>query len=423
MQTRNIAFCLPFVIGLSIAKADPTINVTWSEVLPPVPGQNYTVSTIAPASPAFPNVVLQTGSPTWQVWSLDLDADAGDGIGDIGVISSPADDNFTVKLAAPGSPDKLMIFWGPYIDLDWDDYYIVMFNELKAAGFTHVGLQIWEAPTSPTDERWATINDRVQQIRTLVGLPLAFFEVPGKKYLKDRNSSSGEMHTSNGKDIKYFDTVSLAENGQGLPLFDPFVWKDTNYCCEDFHLCIPSAGFDPCLDECCDPCGDRRCNAECDSFCDNNGTCDDPSGITGACVPCEHCSPHTTAHDPKYTGSLWDEELEWLGDSLDPLGLQPDDLIVLDLEIYAHPDAVQNYYSNVIENSPGRYNDIDYPTQAAQFNEYRTQWNARVQNLVNKCANPMTGCPDCQVIFYSKDLWAGQSHLNLLADDLQEVIR
>ena len=93
------------------------------------------------------------------------------------------------------------------------------------------------------------------------------------------------------------------------------------------------------------------------------------------------------------------------------------------MEIYAHPDAVQNYYSNVIENSPGRYNDIDYPTQAAQFNEYRTQWNARVQNLVNKCANPMTGCPDCQVIFYSKDLWAGQSHLNLLADDLQEVIR
>ncbi|MEK6676904.1 MAG: hypothetical protein AABZ47_14785 [Planctomycetota bacterium] len=113
MKPCKCTFALFFTIGLSTAFAvPPTIHARWDNggLLQPLESLNYEIV----GTPDLPDVGLLTGRDDWRVWSLDVDNSTGDG--DIGEISSPADDNFTLKLAAPGSPDKLMLFWGPYIN-------------------------------------------------------------------------------------------------------------------------------------------------------------------------------------------------------------------------------------------------------------------------------------------------------------------
>ncbi|MEK6677370.1 MAG: hypothetical protein AABZ47_17175, partial [Planctomycetota bacterium] len=98
MKTRKVSFALLafalfgiLYIDASFA-ADPVINVAWDELGdPPALGTDYTVQTSSPASADFPDVTLITGSLTWRIWSTD--PDNPDGLGDIGVISSPHADN------------------------------------------------------------------------------------------------------------------------------------------------------------------------------------------------------------------------------------------------------------------------------------------------------------------------------------------
>ena len=75
-----------------------------------------------------------------------------------------------------------MIFRGPFIntvtDQDFTDNYIPMYQELRDAGFTHVGLQMYNVPDSPTEELWIAINTHAQAIRTASKMPLAFGAVP-----------------------------------------------------------------------------------------------------------------------------------------------------------------------------------------------------------------------------------------------------
>jgi len=87
--------------GQSAPAADPVIHAAWEEPGDPTALDfDYVVSTLPPASPEFPDVELRTGSDTWQIWSTD--SDNPNGIGDIGVISSPHPENFGVKIEGPG---------------------------------------------------------------------------------------------------------------------------------------------------------------------------------------------------------------------------------------------------------------------------------------------------------------------------------
>ena len=74
---------------------DPVIHVAWDGGGTPILDAHYSVRTLPPASPEFPDVELIAGNLTWRVWSKD--ADNPDGVGDIGVISSPAAQNFAVR--------------------------------------------------------------------------------------------------------------------------------------------------------------------------------------------------------------------------------------------------------------------------------------------------------------------------------------
>ena len=97
MLSPICSFVIVFSMGARVTPAaDPVVNVAWSQPAPPVLGQNYTVSIIPPASPAFPDVTLLTGDLGWRVWSTDTDNP--NGVGDIGVISSPAAANFAVAI-------------------------------------------------------------------------------------------------------------------------------------------------------------------------------------------------------------------------------------------------------------------------------------------------------------------------------------
>ncbi len=91
-----IAMALGGVDGFA---ADPTIHLAWDEPGTPAANIDYFVKVEAPASPEFPDVQLETGSLTWRIWSTD--PDNPDGLGDIGVISSPAAQNFGVSVATP----------------------------------------------------------------------------------------------------------------------------------------------------------------------------------------------------------------------------------------------------------------------------------------------------------------------------------
>jgi len=103
--TPHVAMTMLALFALQAAVvlgADPTVHVAWDETPPPSLGFNYAIDTSGSATPAFPNVRLLTGSLTWRVWSKDTDNPLG--VGDIGVISSPAAQNF-------GYGDDVNAFW------------------------------------------------------------------------------------------------------------------------------------------------------------------------------------------------------------------------------------------------------------------------------------------------------------------------
>ena len=87
---------LAFTGHTSLFAADPEINADWDDAGSPELGTDYLVSTTSPASVDYPDVQLITGSLTWKVWSTDTD-DPND-IGDIGHITSPYAQNFTVTI-------------------------------------------------------------------------------------------------------------------------------------------------------------------------------------------------------------------------------------------------------------------------------------------------------------------------------------
>jgi hypothetical protein len=87
----------------SLLAADPVIHVQWDDGGTPNLDEHYSIDTTATGTPAFPDVKLLAGHLDWRVWSTDADNTADDYVGDIGVISSPADANFKVKLLDDGS--------------------------------------------------------------------------------------------------------------------------------------------------------------------------------------------------------------------------------------------------------------------------------------------------------------------------------
>lgn len=92
----SVVCCITYFFGLTnpLFGADPVIHVEWDESPAPVAGVDYILSTSSPASVDFPDIELVEGSLTWRIWSTDTDY--ANGVGDIGVISSPHSDNFGV---------------------------------------------------------------------------------------------------------------------------------------------------------------------------------------------------------------------------------------------------------------------------------------------------------------------------------------
>jgi hypothetical protein len=94
MNTRFSAWSLGCGISAATTLAvPPTIQVTWEEVPGPIEDVHYEIDD---TDPDFPDVQLIEESLTWRIWSED--SDNPDGIGDIGVISSPYPENFGVKI-------------------------------------------------------------------------------------------------------------------------------------------------------------------------------------------------------------------------------------------------------------------------------------------------------------------------------------
>lgn len=101
-QLRLLVSGVLFVVLGPVAEnaaqgADPVIHAAWNEPGDrPARNIDYFIKTDPPASPDFPDVELVTGSLTWQIWSTDTDNP--DDIGDIGIITSPAPENFVVTI-------------------------------------------------------------------------------------------------------------------------------------------------------------------------------------------------------------------------------------------------------------------------------------------------------------------------------------
>ncbi len=95
VQPRVAIATIMCCLGTSSALgAYPVIHVAWEEPGgPPVQGTDYEIYT---TDPNYPDVELITGSDTWQVWSTDPDNPGG--IGDIGEITSPHDQNYGLKI-------------------------------------------------------------------------------------------------------------------------------------------------------------------------------------------------------------------------------------------------------------------------------------------------------------------------------------
>lgn len=81
-----------------VRAATPVIQVQWDQGGTPVHLQDYIVDTSGTGTPDFPDVKLLTGRSDWRVWSTDTDNP--EGIGDIGVISSPHAANYMVTIAS-----------------------------------------------------------------------------------------------------------------------------------------------------------------------------------------------------------------------------------------------------------------------------------------------------------------------------------
>ena len=94
MKCSLASVCLVLLLVLpGVHAIPPTLHVAWGEPDPPEAGDDYIITD---TNPRFPNVELVSESLTWRIWSED--SDNPDGIGDIGVISSPYPENFGVKI-------------------------------------------------------------------------------------------------------------------------------------------------------------------------------------------------------------------------------------------------------------------------------------------------------------------------------------
>ncbi len=97
---RDITFIMAssftILTATNLRGADPVIHLQWDGGGTPVANFDYTIDTTVNGSPEFPDVILHTGRLDWRIWSTDTDNTGG--IGDIGVISSPAAQNFGVAI-------------------------------------------------------------------------------------------------------------------------------------------------------------------------------------------------------------------------------------------------------------------------------------------------------------------------------------
>lgn len=96
--------CLLLVVAANAEADVPEIYVTWGESPAPVESVHYAIITTGTGSPDYPDIKLLSSSQTRRIWSTN-DDDNPDKIGDIGIISCPASQNFGVTLREPyGGP-------------------------------------------------------------------------------------------------------------------------------------------------------------------------------------------------------------------------------------------------------------------------------------------------------------------------------
>lgn len=107
--------------------------------------------------------------------------------------------------------------------------------------------------------------------------------------------------------------------------------------------------------------------------------------------------PRNNAHDPAYTGVVWQTELSFLNNLLDQSTITFGDVALFDIEIWVKPSGVEYYYPNAITNSYLIYSG----NQSERFSQYESNWKARGKNIANlakiKSSNILT-------LFYGENL-------------------
>lgn len=188
------------------------------------------------------------------------------------------------------------------------------------------------------------LSARVRELRE-GGFKLALHNSAGHIVLNNPAKLDPDNHASNGQNLKYFDT----------PGFNPFA--------------------------CVSACGSAGSGANCS------------------------LKPNRVAHDPGYSGAIWQEELTILQSKLDKSELAPGDVMLFDTELWGgSPDVVDYCYPQTLEQSVGRYSG----TLAERHAQYYRNWRERAGDLV---ARVKSRSKDIFTLFYNENIpeYSGQT--------------
>lgn len=236
----------------------------------------------------------------------------------------------TCSYLSCGNP-PVLTHWPVYLDEDetvWQSN-LEMLKALKQLGYTHAGVTL--------GYNGIDISSRVKELRDR-GFKLALHNSSGHIILNNPNRLDPQKHSSNGQNLKYFDT----------PGFNPY--------------------------SCASDCGGGEYGPNCS------------------------LKPYRLAHDPAYTGTLWQEELTILRSKLSKSTLQTGDAMLFDTELWGPTPALVDYcYPETLAHSTGRYSGTITERQSQYF---RNWWN-RAMDLKTTVKNHDA---DVLTLFYNENI-------------------
>lgn len=125
--------------------------------------------------------------------------------------------------------------------------------------------------------------------------------------------------------------------------------------------------------------------------------CSDECGF-GEYGPNCTLKPHRLAHDPAYSGEIWQQELRIVENKLAKTDLGAGDVFLFDTEIWGYtPQQVEFCYPGVLQSSVGRYSG----TLSERYSQYYNHWSQRAIDLLNKVKAKSS---DIFTLFYNENI-------------------